>query len=72
MTENLDNRRAQAKRLLLDIIEELGNDTMKEVALLIKNFHRRPAIESRTRLLAALHGSQDLKQRMIEFLPKRF
>ena len=68
----LDERRSQAKRLLLDIEDELGFDKMKEVALLINSFHQRPAMDSRTRLLGILHGSDHLKQRMLEFLPKRF
>lgn len=72
VTGALDDRRTLAKRLLLDIEDELGNEKMTEVAQLVKTFHQRPAIESRTRLLGILHGSDNLKQRMLEFLPKRF
>jgi len=61
-----------AKRLLLDIEDELGNDKMIEVAQLVKTFHQRSAIESRTRVLGILHENETLKMRMLEFLPKRF
>lgn len=72
VTGTLNDKRAMAKRLLLDIEEELGNEKMTEVAQLVKTFHSRPAIESRTRVLGILHENGALKLRMLEFLSKRF
>jgi hypothetical protein len=71
VTGALEERRVEAKQLLLDTAEEMGNEKMAEVADAIKRLHQQSVAELKIVLVDILKGHTDLLKRFIDFLPKR-
>lgn len=67
-----EERIRAAKKLLLDVKEVYGRDTMAEVAAVVRQLQRRYEPEARDDLFNLLTTQPDLQIRFLEFLPKQF
>lgn len=63
-------RRRKARELMLDVQAQLGQQTMAEVADLVRQLNKKYTVDIRKALLAALQGNVNLQKRFGEFLPK--
>ena len=72
VTGSVENRRATAKQLLLDVEAKLGAEKMAEVADAIKQLHRKSLLELKVVIVDIFKGNADFQQRFLEFLPKRY
>jgi hypothetical protein len=68
---SVEERRAKAKELLLDVESQLGRTKVIQIFELVKESADAPLVESKTRLMELLRGHKDLQQRFHEFLPKQ-
>lgn len=68
----VENRRVDAKQLLLEVEERLGKEKLAEVADAIKRLHQTSVTELRLHLFDILRGHPDLIQKFVAFLPARF
>jgi hypothetical protein len=67
-----DERIRTAKKLLLDVKDSFGRDTMAAVASVIRQLQRSYEPETRDELFKLLTSQPDLQRRFLEFLPKHF
>ena len=65
-----DARRRKARELMLDVKAQMGQETLAEVADLIRQLNQKYTVDIRKALLAALQGNVKLQERFGEFLPK--
>lgn len=68
----VEERRSEAKEVLLDIQRDLGKDGLAEVAGAIISLHQGAEDESKEALVRILKSHPQHYERLIEFLPKRF
>ena len=67
----MEHRRVDAKRLLLDLEQELGKEKLVEVAAAIKRWHHKSVTQLKVFLVHNLKGHPALLERFVEFLPRR-
>jgi hypothetical protein len=72
VTGAVEDRRAKAKELLLEVEEQFGKEKLAEVVYIIKHFHQKSIVELKTMLFTLFTGKAEFQQRFLEFLPKRF
>ena len=72
MTGALEDRRVQAKELLLEINDTLGREKMAEVIDAIKLHHEDSMSELKPVLLDVLDGYPEFQKRLLDYLPERF
>ena len=72
VTGATEERRVDAKQLLLDIEDQLGKEKLAEVVNAIKRLHQKPISDLKSELVEVLKGHAELLQRFLEFLPRRF
>ena len=73
LTGAVEDRRVNAKKLLLDIEAKMGKDKLIEVVAIIKRLNQR-SIPSNLRAIIVdiCSGHPEFEQRLLEFLPQRF
>ena len=71
VTGAVEERRVDAKQLLLDLEHELGKEKLAEVANAIKRWHHKSVTQLKVFLVHSLKGHPTLLERFVEFLPKR-
>jgi BAH domain len=72
IADEKDERVRTAKKLLLDVKDKYGKDTMAEVASVIRQLQRSYEPEAREELFKLLNDQPELRKRFLEFLPKHF
>eukprot|EP00934_Nitzschia_sp_Nitz4_P006222 Nitzschia sp. Nitz4//scaffold166_size90379//38179//40233//NITZ4_005055-RA/size90379-snap-gene-0.44-mRNA-1//1//CDS//3329538190//6212//frame0 len=70
ITGSLDDRRVAAKRVLLDVEQEMGKDKLLEVLSVIKTFHKKPTADSRQLMVKVLQGHEHLQEGVLAFFPR--
>ena len=68
---SLEERRAKAKELLLDVEAKLGRNKMLEVFRVIKKADGTALVQSKTKLLEIFRGHKEFQSRFLEFLPQQ-
>jgi len=68
---SLEERRAKAKELLLDVEAKLGRNKMLKVFEVFKNADETTLTECKTKLLEIFRGRHDFQTRFLEFLPQQ-
>jgi len=68
---SLEERRAKAKELLLDVEAKLGRNKMLEVFRVIKKADGTSLVQSKTKLLEIFRGHKEFQSRFLEFLPQQ-
>lgn len=68
VTGALAARRVKAKKILMDIQDQLGKDTLNKVMAIVQEFDDRPS-DARVELCALLGGHPDLERRTWDFFP---
>jgi hypothetical protein len=71
VTGDVEERRVNAKQLLLDLERKLGPEKLAEVANAIKRWHQESIPELQVFLVEILRGQTELLERFLDFLPKR-
>ena len=67
---SIEERRAKAKELLLDVEAKLGRTKMIKVLEVFKYADEMPIVECKTKLLEICKGHKDFQSRFLEFLPQ--
>jgi hypothetical protein len=65
-----EDRRLDAKALLVDINQAIGSKGMAEVAAVLRVLHEKFDAKLKKHLFSLLIGQPELQQRLLEFLPK--
>jgi len=68
----VDDRRASAKDLLLDIQHAIGTEKMTGICKAIKSFDRSSVASLKDHVENLLTDHSTLLKRFLEFLPKRY
>lgn len=67
-----EERRVEAKELLLQIQSTMGKEAMAQIATAVKNLHNTSIGDLKEHALGILQDRPDLFEKFVEFLPRRF
>ena len=68
----MEDRRTNAKELLMDIQQAVGTDKMSQICRAIKSLDRRSVADLKEKTEEILHGHPELLDRFLGYLPKQF
>lgn len=69
-----EQRRSLAKDFLIRVRDDIGNDRYLELAMCLKSYHTNGCTvpELKDKVMELLKGYEDLLERFMNFLPKKF
>lgn len=67
---SIEERRAKAKELLLDVEAKLGRNKMMKTLEVFQYADEMPIAECKIKLLEICKGHKDFQSRFLEFLPQ--